>query len=65
MLEVGAGSGYQTALLAGWLPPWSAWSLSLARRQSATVLRELGYENASIELAARSWAGRSAAPTTR
>ncbi|HLF71730.1 MAG TPA: protein-L-isoaspartate(D-aspartate) O-methyltransferase [Dehalococcoidia bacterium] len=52
VLEIGAGSGYQTALLAQLAREVIGVELipELAER-AANVLRELGYENARIELA--------------
>jgi protein-L-isoaspartate(D-aspartate) O-methyltransferase len=52
VLEVGAGSGYQTALIAELAKEVIGVELVRGLAESASrVLRELGYENARIELA--------------
>jgi protein-L-isoaspartate(D-aspartate) O-methyltransferase len=63
VLEVGAGSGYQTALLAELAAEVIGVELVPGLAESASqVLRELGYENASIELAGEAIGWPPAAP---
>lgn len=63
VLEVGAGSGYQTALLAELAKEVVGVELIRPLAERATrVLRDLGYENARIELAAETIGWPECAP---